>query len=193
MYSMKTEYVTTEKSEYEKLLILAKSVPVLMADNAQFKAENKLLRDKVDLLIKRVFGTSSEKIDPDQLLLDLGEDFIFIAVENDNLIIKYFQEKILTFCRVKRLIAQPEQVFQEVNRSIVGLREQFSNLRRSTVFAHIEPMDTDAYVTGLRTVFEREITLLDPKIDRLTPAGTHFDRAHATRLITAIGTAERLM
>jgi type IV pilus assembly protein PilM len=125
--------------------------------------------------------------------LDLGDDFLFIGVENDNLIIKYFQEKVLTFCRVKRLIAHPEKVFQEVNRSIVGLREQFSSLRRSTVFAHVEPTDTDAYVAGLRTVFEREITLLDPKIDRLTPAGTHFDRAQATRLTAAIGTAERLM
>jgi transposase/ElaB/YqjD/DUF883 family membrane-anchored ribosome-binding protein len=72
---MKTEYVTIEKAEYEKLLKLAEFVPVLMAENAQLKAENKLLRDKVDMLIKRVFGTSSEKIDPDQLLLDLGEDF----------------------------------------------------------------------------------------------------------------------
>lgn len=74
--------MTITKSEYEKLLILAESVPVLLAENAQFKAENaqfkaenKLLRDKVDLLVRRVFGSSSEKIDSDQLLLDLGEAF----------------------------------------------------------------------------------------------------------------------
>jgi len=72
---METEYVTIKRSEYEKLLKLAEFVPVLMAENEQLTAENRLLRDKVDLLVRRVFGSSSEKIDPDQLLLDLGEDF----------------------------------------------------------------------------------------------------------------------
>ena len=77
---MKTECVTITKDEYEKLLTLAKSVPALIAENKQLKAEaehlkaeNRLLRDKVDLLVRRVFGTSSEKLDPNQLLLDLGE------------------------------------------------------------------------------------------------------------------------
>ena len=84
MCNMKMEYVTIEKAEYEKLLKLAEFVPVLMAENAQLKAENKLLRDKVDLLIKRVFGTSSEKIDSDQLLLDLGEDFEQALNEEDD-------------------------------------------------------------------------------------------------------------
>ena len=59
MRTMKTEYVTIEKSEYEKLLKLAEFVPVLMAENeklraecAQLRAENKLLRDKVDMLVE---------------------------------------------------------------------------------------------------------------------------------------------
>jgi transposase len=96
MYSMETGLVTIDKSEYEMLLKLGKTVPVLISDNAQLKAdnaqlkddnaqlksdnaqlqtENKLLRDKVDILARRVFGSSSEKIDSDQLLLDLGDDF----------------------------------------------------------------------------------------------------------------------
>lgn len=81
---METEYVTIKKSEYEKLLKLAEFVPVLMAENEQLKAENRLLRDKVDLLVRRVFGSSSEKIDPDQLLLDLGEDFEQALNEEDS-------------------------------------------------------------------------------------------------------------
>lgn len=36
--------------------------------------ENKLLRDKVDALIKRLFGASSEKLDANQLLLLLQGD-----------------------------------------------------------------------------------------------------------------------
>src|SRR5512136_1122679 len=36
---------------------------------ARALAENKLLREKIDLLIKRIFGAKSEKLDPAQLLL----------------------------------------------------------------------------------------------------------------------------
>ncbi|MDF1580705.1 MAG: hypothetical protein P1P74_08010 [Desulfuromonadales bacterium] len=128
-----------------------------------------------------------------QRRFDLGEDFIFIGVENDNLIISYFQEKCLTFCRVKYLAAHPDRVFQEVNRSIVGLREQFHTLRRATVFAHIEPVDVDDYITGLQAVFERDIVLLDPRIDRLANFASSFDKDDALRLTAAIGAAERLL
>lgn len=41
---------------------------------AQLRAENELLREKIDLLIKKLFGASSEKLDPDQLELLLGPD-----------------------------------------------------------------------------------------------------------------------
>jgi transposase len=37
--------------------------------NAELEKENALLRQKIDLLIRKVFGTSSEKLDPAQLLL----------------------------------------------------------------------------------------------------------------------------
>lgn len=69
---MKNETVTIAKDEYEKLLELARLVPVLVAENERLRAENKLLRDKVDLLVRRVFGSSGEKLDANQLLLDLG-------------------------------------------------------------------------------------------------------------------------
>jgi hypothetical protein len=38
------------------------------------RQENKLLREKVDALIKRLFGASSEKLDANQLLLLLQGD-----------------------------------------------------------------------------------------------------------------------
>ena len=45
---MKNETVTIAKDEYGKLLELARLVPVLIAENERLRAENKLLRDKVD-------------------------------------------------------------------------------------------------------------------------------------------------
>ena len=37
----------------------------------EVQCENKLLREKIDALIKRLYGAQSEKIDPGQLLLML--------------------------------------------------------------------------------------------------------------------------
>ncbi len=79
---MKTECVNIAKTEYEKLLSLVESLPALFAENKllaaeneQLSAENRLLRDKVDMLVRRVFGTSSEKFDINQMMLNLGADF----------------------------------------------------------------------------------------------------------------------
>lgn len=48
----------------------------LTEEVAALRAENKLLREKVDLLIRRIFGRSSEQLDDGQLMLLLqgGDD-----------------------------------------------------------------------------------------------------------------------
>jgi transposase len=45
----------------------------LLAVIARLETENKLLREKIDLLVRRVFGSSSEKLDAAQLEMLLGE------------------------------------------------------------------------------------------------------------------------
>jgi transposase len=40
-------------------------------ENTQMRVENKLLREKIDALLRKLFGASSEKLDPGQLLLML--------------------------------------------------------------------------------------------------------------------------
>jgi transposase len=47
-----------------------------LRENERLRAENKLLREKVDKLVRRIFGKSSEKIDPAQLelLLQVPEE-----------------------------------------------------------------------------------------------------------------------
>jgi hypothetical protein len=39
----------------------------------QLKTENRLLQEKIQCLMKRLFGSSSEKLSPDQLELELEE------------------------------------------------------------------------------------------------------------------------
>jgi len=43
----------------------------LSEENGQVRVENKLLREKIDALLRKLFGASSEKLDPAQLLLML--------------------------------------------------------------------------------------------------------------------------
>lgn len=46
----------------------------LTEEVAALRAENKLLREKVDLLVRKVFGGSSETLDERQLMLLRGEE-----------------------------------------------------------------------------------------------------------------------
>ena len=45
----------------------------LLAENANLKSEVNLLQEKVQCLMKKLFGRSSEKLSPDQLELELEE------------------------------------------------------------------------------------------------------------------------
>lgn len=57
----------------EELTALEGLIEVLRAQNQQLQAENKLLKEKVDLLVRRIFGVKSEKLDPAQLELLLSQ------------------------------------------------------------------------------------------------------------------------
>jgi len=55
---------------------LQKALELALAHNAQLQQEVKLLREKVEILIKKLFGAKSEKLDVQQLqllLAGLGE------------------------------------------------------------------------------------------------------------------------
>jgi transposase len=49
------------------------SATELLARNADLEKENALLRQKIDLLVRKLFGASSEKLDPAQLMLLLQD------------------------------------------------------------------------------------------------------------------------
>jgi transposase len=53
---------------------LTEEVAALRQENQRMAQENKLLREKVDLLVRRIFGKSSESLDSNQLLLMLQGD-----------------------------------------------------------------------------------------------------------------------
>lgn len=125
--------------------------------------------------------------------LDLGDAFVLVAAEDGALSFQYFQGQVLAFHRVREVPADPAQVFREINRSLVGCRESFSAFRRAAVFVHSDWPETAPLLDALRSAFERDVVLLDPHLERLSPAPLDLSAARSRGLAAAIGAAERMM
>jgi type IV pilus assembly protein PilM len=124
--------------------------------------------------------------------LDLGEDFVLVAIEDDFLSFQFFQAHILTFHRAKKVEPSPALVFQEINRSLVGCRENYPRFQRAAVFLHSNWEDREPLLEALRTAFEREVILLDPHLERLASAPLKLSTGQSRGLVAAVGVAERL-
>ena len=56
--------------------LTAENLNKLQAQNKRLAVENRLLEQKVQFLMGKLFGKSSEKISPDQLALEFGVDSV---------------------------------------------------------------------------------------------------------------------
>lgn len=76
MISPESELLARLEKMEQALAALAIQNETLRSENARLEAENKLLRARIDKLVRRIFGRSSEKISPEQLelLLQFPED-----------------------------------------------------------------------------------------------------------------------
>lgn len=124
--------------------------------------------------------------------IDLGEDFILVGVDGDLLGLQLFQGKIPVFQRHKRISGAFEEIFQEINLSFASVRESFPGFQRAGVFLHATPPAT-ALMEVLKAAFEREVRLLDPKIEQLAPLPLPQLLNGGTQLAAAVGAAERLL
>lgn len=125
--------------------------------------------------------------------LDLGEDFVLVGVEGGTLSFQFFQGRVLSFHRTRRVEAVPAQVFREINRSLVGCRERFPGFRRAAVSVHSDWEEPAPLLDALRSAFEREVVLLDPHLERLAAAPLDLPPARIRGLAAAVGAAERMM
>lgn len=126
--------------------------------------------------------------------LDLGEDFVLVSVERGTLSLQVFQDRMLVFHRAREVAPSPQQLFQELSRSVVGSLEQFPGLRRAKLYLHCDwPEHADLEV-AVRSAFERpDLVLLDPHLERLTGVEQSIREREAHDLVAAIGAAERMM
>ena len=125
--------------------------------------------------------------------LDLGEDFILVGIDGGHLGLQFFQGKIPCFHRHKRVAAEPEEGFKEINLSFAAIRENYPGFHRAAVFLHCDWTERGSLIEALRAAFERDVIVLDPKIEQLAAQLPPPGEVASPSLVAAIGAAERLM
>ena len=105
--------------------LTAENLNELQAQNKRLKVENRLLSQKIQFLMGKLFGKSSEKISPDQLALEFGIDSVApgtpeaeaeveeVAVPRKKRKHKPLAERIPEDLPVEEVVIEPEEVLAE--------------------------------------------------------------------------------
>lgn len=124
---------------------------------------------------------------------NLGEDFILVGIDGGLLGLQFFQGGIPSFHRHKRVSTDPQEIFNEINLSFAAIRERHPGYHRAAVFLHTDWVEHAGLQDALRAAFERDVILLDAKVERLAAKPGPPGVTHGQSLVAAIGAAERLM
>lgn len=126
--------------------------------------------------------------------IDLGNDFILIGVDGCQLTILVFLNRILNFCRVRRVSQDPWQVFQEINRSLVNYRNEQPAFNRMSVHLHSDWQEQEDLFTAVGSAFDQGIqSIVSPVSKLMNGHQLAFTGAQATGMAAALGVAERMI
>lgn len=127
-------------------------------------------------------------------IVDMGTDFFLIGVDNSQLSMLVFENKLLEFYRIKSVVNDPEKIFQEINRSMVGYRRAHAAVSRSTVYLHTDWAQRDELCEAVRSAFEHDIQLFPSPLSRLSGSSKLAIAApEASGMAVALGMAERMI
>ena len=125
--------------------------------------------------------------------LDLGDEFILASLEHGSMSLQFFTARALCYQRVRETPSNLEQVFREINRTLVEIYQTFPATKRCVVFAHVDTGLDEAMRELLSSAFEREIVFLDPALKRFAGEGKTGGLQPTGAVVAALGAAERLM
>lgn len=125
--------------------------------------------------------------------LDLGGDSLLVGVDGGSLTLQYFQGNRLAYWRAREVGSEVGALFQEINRSLVGAQEQWPGIRRAGIFLHSDWTEREPLLDALGSLFEREVSDLDPHLQRLAQGSLDLPAGQVRSLVAAVGAAERLM
>lgn len=126
--------------------------------------------------------------------IELGTDFFLIGVDGNQLSMLAFENRLLDLCRTKTIIEDPGQIFQEINRSMVGYRRSHGSLTRMKIYLHTNWQQTDELLEAVHSAFERDVELLPSPLQALEGSQKINIPAAASRgMAAAFGVAERMV
>lgn len=126
--------------------------------------------------------------------VDMGNDFIFVALNQHQLNVLSVQNGQLDFHRSKSGMADAEAVFQEINRSLVTYRSEHSVYSRSTLFLQSDWEEQQNLSDAVASAFDREVQKLPSPLTTLAgQQNLTLSTAEAAGMAAAIGAAESLM
>lgn len=126
--------------------------------------------------------------------IDLGRDFILIGVDGDQLSLLIFINQILIFSRLRTIHQDPQQVFQELNRTLVTYRHELSTFNRLAVYLHSDWPDQEALMQAVNSVFDQDVQCLISPVSKLMNGHQlSFGGAEASRMAAALGVAESMI
>ena len=125
--------------------------------------------------------------------VDLGENFVLVAIEGNSLVLQFFQQQTLNFHRTKTLPPDPQSIFQEIIRCQVGCQKSHPGFRKAKVFLHCDWPEQSELVNALQVAFEREIFVLNQQLTGLDTNSSGETTPPTSTLAAAAGAAERMM
>lgn len=126
--------------------------------------------------------------------MDLGQDFTLIGVDGCQLNILVFVNRILRFYRSKQIEQNPQQVFQEINRSLVNYRNDESSFNRIPVYLHSDWQSQKDLYQAVDSAFDQGVQWLASPVSKLINGHQlTFGAADARGMAAALGVAERMI
>jgi type IV pilus assembly protein PilM len=124
--------------------------------------------------------------------LELGDEFLLVAVEQGQLGTMYIAGRALVYQRVRECLPEPEPLFRELSRTLVEAAAIHPALQRCPVFAHFDPGQGAVLREVLEAATERELRVLDPQLKRFA-GGAALGLPPTGAVLAALGAAERLI
>lgn len=125
--------------------------------------------------------------------IDFGRDFILIGIDGCQLSIQVFVNQIPVFHRARQVERDSQQIFQEINRSLVGCRADLSNFNRMPVYLHTD-WQTDELTGVVEAVFDQSVQWLTSPVSKLINGHQlNFTDVDAHSMAAALGVAERMI
>lgn len=128
--------------------------------------------------------------------IELGDDFILIGIDGEQLCVVVFVNRSLCFCRCHQVDFDTRRVFQEINRSVADCRQELPGFQRIPVFLHSDWEEQGELFETVDNSFDQSVQLLLSPVSNLVNGGqgqSVVKPEQGRGMVAALGAAERLI